>query len=272
MTDAIRTDNRYTFGDGDAAERRLADIATFFNAAAESFLRAHVGEPVGTVVDLGCGPGFTTEMLCRALAAHRVVGLDVSDDFLRRAAARLPGCSFVQHDARLSPFPVAADLIYCRFLLSHLPNAATHVDRWTRELAPDGRLFIDELEDIETDVPAFRRYLEVSAGLVASQGADMWVGAALGAASYGGPVLLSERQRLEVPNPVAASWFHPNTVTVWEREPFVRQRLSLEERREIGSMLAETRDTGKPAGHATWVMRRMILMRSQHGGEVACVR
>lgn len=252
---------RYTFGDGDAAERRLEDIASFFNVAAESFIQRHVTRPVVLAADIGCGPGCTTEILRRALTAKRVIGLDHSEDFLRRAAVRLPDCEFVRHDVRVAPFPVAPDLAYCRFVLSHIPDAPSIVDRWIQSLAPEGLLILDELEDIETDVSVFQRYLDISTGLVASQGADMYVGAALQAAFYRARVVLSEAARLEVPNKLAASWFHPNTVTIWTREPYVLERVDTEEREDISRSLARIQDTGEPWGNAVWIMRRVILER-----------
>ena len=254
-------DSRYTFGDGDVAERRLEDIATLFNPAAEAFLRRHVTHPAAIVADIGCGPGHTTEMLRRALLADHFIGLDVSRYFLDRAAARLPACRFVRHDVRRTPFPVVPDLAYCRFLLSHIPDAPALVDRWVQALAPGGLLILDELEDIETDVPVFRRYLDINAGLVASQGADMWVGSALRAAFHGAGVVLSEADRLDVPNRTAASWFHPNTRTVWTREPYVLERVDAHERETISRSLAHIRDEDECRGHAVWVMRRMILQQ-----------
>jgi len=257
-------DGRYTFGDGDAAERRLEEIATFFNRAAEGFLRRCIGIEPGLVADLGCGPGFTTEMLARLFGAPRLVGLDLSNDFLQRARRRLPACRFKRHDVRSPPFPVRPDLAYCRFLLSHLSEAPALVDPWTRALAPGGWLILDELEAIETDVPVLRRYLEISARLVASQGADLWVGRALCDTPYASPVLLSATERLTVPNARAASWFHPNTVTVWRREPSVARWLDEGERREIAATLARMRDSGEPCGQAVWIMRRMIVARPEH--------
>jgi trans-aconitate 2-methyltransferase len=257
------TRGRYTFGDGDAAERRLEHIASFFNVSAESFLRLHVTRPAEIAVDIGCGPGYTTQMLGRSVTAARVVGFDISEDFLRRAAARLPRCEFMRHDIRNTPFPVAPDLAYCRFVLTHIPNAPALVDRWIQALAPGGWLVLDELEGIETDVSLFQRYLEINTGLVASQGGNMYVGAALQAASCKAHVVLSEAARLAVPNRMAASWFHPNSMTIWKREPYVLAHVDETEQEAVSRSLAHIRDTDEPRGHATWIMRRMILGNSK---------
>jgi SAM-dependent methyltransferase len=256
-----QANGRYTFGEGDCAESRLEDIASFFNVAAAAFIRKHAARRVGIAADIGCGPGFTTAMLARTVTSRQVVGLDISGFFLRRAAARLPNCRFVRHDVRNTPFPIVPDLAYCRFVLSHIPDAPALVRRWCMAINPEGLLILDELEDIETDLPVFRRYLEVNGGLVASQGADLWVGSALHAASFPARVAVSETARLVVPNRLAASWFHPNTETIWRREPYVLERVNADERERIASSLARIRETGRPRGHAVWIMRRMMIER-----------
>ena len=47
------------------------------------------------VVDLGCGPGNSTELLVERFPQSHVVGLDSSPDMLRKARERLPNCSFI---------------------------------------------------------------------------------------------------------------------------------------------------------------------------------
>jgi hypothetical protein len=46
---------RYTYGEGDAADRRLADIASYFDASSEAFVRQKAPAPITLAVDLGCG-------------------------------------------------------------------------------------------------------------------------------------------------------------------------------------------------------------------------
>ena len=56
------------------------------------------------VVDLGCGPGNSTELLVERFGSNAVSGLDSDDDMLAKARARLPEISFVKADlARWQP-------------------------------------------------------------------------------------------------------------------------------------------------------------------------
>src|SRR5438270_5650389 len=50
------------------------------------------------VIDLGCGPGNSTELLIERYADAEVIGLDSSPDMLRQARERLPGRPFVAGD------------------------------------------------------------------------------------------------------------------------------------------------------------------------------
>jgi ubiquinone/menaquinone biosynthesis C-methylase UbiE len=50
------------------------------------------------VVDLGCGPGNSTELLVARFAQSEIVGLDSSPDMLRKARERLPRCKFIEAD------------------------------------------------------------------------------------------------------------------------------------------------------------------------------
>ena len=83
------------------------------------------------------------------------------------------------------PFPEGtADLIYCRLLLAHLIDPPGVVTRWTTQLAPGGRLLLDELEAIDASDPVFGAYLgEVAIPVVEAQGARLLAGPVLAAMS-----------------------------------------------------------------------------------------
>jgi trans-aconitate 2-methyltransferase len=166
----------YALGDSALAARRLALLTEVFEPTSRAFL-AHVGaqlagSPPQLAVDLGCGPGHTTRLLGSVLRPGRVLGLDRSASFVALAAGDAPpGVEFAVHDVTVVPFPCPpADLLSCRFLLGHLPDPAAALAAWATQLAPGGLLLVDEVEQIDTDQPALRRYLELAAAQLAACG------------------------------------------------------------------------------------------------------
>src|ERR1700678_171599 len=148
----------YAFGDTATAEQRLDIVASVFDTPSQAFLAAMVTEPPRLACDLGCGPGNTTRMISEVTGALRVAGLDASEAFVRSAAARGPG-DFRVWEAG-SPLPLAGpDLIYARLLLAHLPGAPGLAATWASQLAPGGRLLLEEVERIDTGSPVFAEYL-----------------------------------------------------------------------------------------------------------------
>ena len=142
----------YLFGDTDLAARRLEVLARVFREPTRAFLRDAVSTAPAVAVDLGCGPGFTTRLLAETLACRQTVGLDSSQFFIDHASSiTIPAVSFELHDVTALPLPVdPIDLLYSRFLLTHLPHPSELVTRWIGELRPGGLLLLEEPEWIET--------------------------------------------------------------------------------------------------------------------------
>lgn len=138
----------YAFGDSETAASRLNLLADLFDPASEAFLADQVDRPPRLAVDLGCGPGRSTQLLARVTGAIRTVGLDASESFLAMARQEAPeGMEFLAHDVRCRPWPVAgADLGFARLVLAHLPEPDSVVLGWLAQLAPNGLLALDELE------------------------------------------------------------------------------------------------------------------------------
>jgi len=258
---------RYTFGSTSAAAQRLEEISRFFNPLAKAWISKYLQGPGGTVVDLGCGPGFSTDMLSGALSGADVYGLEKSDEFLQMARQRFPGCTFIRHDVTRGPLPIKADVSYCRFLLSHLRDIEAHVNAWTDSLTPGGMLFLDETEGINTDIPAFRRYLEINDALIGSQGAELFVGERLSKCSFKAEVLSNELFRIPVASWRAATWFYPNTVSVWESEKYVLDNYAAKVRQELSEVIREIMVSKDASVKTLWKMRRIVLKKKENNNE-----
>jgi trans-aconitate 2-methyltransferase len=168
----------YSFRDTTLAAGRLALLARVFAPEAAALLAEACHRPPFIAVDLGCGPGHTTLLLADATRAQRVIGVDTSAAFLAPARQRCGRrASFLCHDATTLPFSVpAADLLFCHFLLGHLSEPERVLAGWITQLTRHGRLVIDEVEAIQTDIPVFREYLAVVDALVRHNGGELYVG------------------------------------------------------------------------------------------------
>ncbi len=120
---------------------------------------------------------------------------------------------------------------------------------------------MEEFEAIDTEFAVFRRHLDINAAMIRSQDANPFVGKVLGESAYGHDVLLNRRVPLSVPNPLAASWFFPNTVTVWEEDSYVLGNVNASERKRISEELARTRDSVDERHDTAWHRRRLALRR-----------
>lgn len=255
---------RYTFGTNEIALERLGKISAVFNPHSQSFIREHIRNAVGSALDLGCGPCFTTQMLSMVVPSKEVYGIDISEEFLSKAMGLFDDCVFIKHDLTNTPFPVFADVMYSRFVLAHLDNPVTLVNRWADELSFDGTLFIEEVEDIETKIDVFNRYLSVNRGLVASQGAELYAGKKLSKGKYHAKVLSNKCIALPVKNCDAAAMFYPNTVSIWEKEEYVLDTISHKERKEISSLLFEMMNSRDESTGIVWGIRRIALKNNRH--------
>jgi SAM-dependent methyltransferase len=99
--------------------------------------------PLGRrVLDLGCGEGAT---LVHLGAPDGAVGVDYSEEKVKFAAARLPGCRFLSGRAEALPLPDGAfDQVLVRDVVHHVAEPAQLIEECHRVLAPGGR--IDVLE------------------------------------------------------------------------------------------------------------------------------
>ncbi len=94
------------------------------------------------VLDLGCGDGRFTAALAPRVAS--VVGAEVSEAALRRAARRHPSVAFelVPLDGPLPFDDRAFDLVWSSEVIEHVADTARWLSEVRRVLAPAGRLLL----------------------------------------------------------------------------------------------------------------------------------
>jgi len=94
------------------------------------------------VVDLGCGPGNSTELLIERFPKAEVVGLDLSPAMLRQARERLPRGRFIEADlSSWTPEP-GTDLLFGNAVFHWVPDHANVLRRLLQALGPGGVLAV----------------------------------------------------------------------------------------------------------------------------------
>lgn len=124
-------------------------------------LAAVPGQSASAAVDLGCGPGNSTELLLRRFPGAEVTGLDSSPDMIAAARARLPQLQFQVADIAAWDAAGPFDAILANAVLQWLPDHAGLLPRLAGKLAPGGSLAVQMPDNL--DEPAHRLMRDVAA-------------------------------------------------------------------------------------------------------------
>lgn len=254
----------YLFKDTDKAAHRLRLLADVFAFSSRPFLQTVIGTAPELVVDLGCGPGYTTRLLAEITQGARIIGLDNSEYFLSLARRNAPAhLSFARHDVTQTPFPAGpGDLIFCRMLLTHLRDPLSVLGRWGTQLRPQGFLLVEEVEWIQTEHSLLRRYLEIQAALFRQQANELYIGPRL--QQYQGNDRLKRRlsrvYHLPVSTAQVATMFSMNLPS-WKNHPFIQQQYGtiIDQMEQDLQALATTATS---EGENIWGMRQLAYERT----------
>jgi trans-aconitate 2-methyltransferase len=116
---------------------KFADART--RPAAELLARVPLDAPAH-VVDLGCGPGNSTELLVQRWPRAQVIGVDNSEAMLTRARKTLPQLRFVLSDLRTFRADKPSDVLFANASLHWVPEHAQVLPALLDTLAPNGSL------------------------------------------------------------------------------------------------------------------------------------
>jgi len=94
------------------------------------------------IVDIGCGPGNSTQMLHERWPQATITGVDNSPEMLAQAKAEHPQWSWVQADAATWNSEDLFDLVFSNAALQWVPNHAEVFPRLFRLVAPGGALAV----------------------------------------------------------------------------------------------------------------------------------
>jgi len=98
------------------------------------------------IVDIGCGPGNSTELLAQRFPDAQVSGVDSSPAMLVQARERLPGCDFREADIAAWAAPADTDLLFANAVLQWVPDHIGVMQRLIGAL-PKGGVLAAQLPD-----------------------------------------------------------------------------------------------------------------------------
>jgi trans-aconitate 2-methyltransferase len=121
------------------------------------------------VLDLGCGPGNSTQILRERWPQAALTGLDSSPEMLVRARAQGPAADWLLADVAAWEPEAPFDVVFSNAMVQWLPDAEVQVPRFQGWAAPGGCLAVqvpcgNRMRDLIVDVAASPRWRAALAG------------------------------------------------------------------------------------------------------------
>ena len=177
--------SHYIIRGGDPGARRLHVLARAYFPGTLALLDRVGISPGMRVLDLGCGTGEVTLELARRVGREgRVVGIDMDERVLSHARSSTPvaGTAVEWRVGRAEDLEEqdAYDLVYARFVMSHLADPAAVLLRIGKALRRGGKVVLEDI-DITAhahwpESAAFRRYIEIYSATAQAHGANSSIG------------------------------------------------------------------------------------------------
>lgn len=132
-------------GEGAHFVEHQAHYDSLFAPINDELVRAAALKPGEHVLDVGCGCGASTVAAAPHAAPGPIVGVDLSEIMLARAAERarelgLTNVRFEKADAQVQDFGAAYDVVMSRFGIMYFDDPVAAFTNLRRALRPEGRL------------------------------------------------------------------------------------------------------------------------------------
>ncbi len=116
---------------------------------------------VASAVDIGCGPGNSTEVLAERFPGATIRGFDTSADMIAAARTRMPHCLFDVLDVVAWDDPGPFDVILANAVFQWIPDHARLFPGLAARLSPGGSLAIQMPDNMEE--PSHRLMRDIAA-------------------------------------------------------------------------------------------------------------
>ena len=171
----------YIHGTHPEEQDRLSLLNDLTNASFVEFMDITSGQ---SVLEIGSGLGILADTVARHLPQCEVTGVEIAPQQMEKAIANFyetPNLKFLIGDASsLGVRSSSFDIVYCRYILEHVPDPASVLKEAFRVLKQGGKLFIQEnnilIHTLYPDCPAYSQLLSKYAELQSQAGGDSEIG------------------------------------------------------------------------------------------------
>lgn len=178
--------SRYVIAGGEEGKKRLELLSRVMRPTTSRLLKS-VGLAEGMkCLDIGCGGGFVTALMSDVVGpTGSVVGIDADEVILKLAQedAELAGTNnieFVKLDASIQHRATYYDIVYARFVLTHLQHPQPCLESMISSCKRGGRIVVEDIEFTGSfsypPLDAYQRYTELYQEVVKKRGADPNIG------------------------------------------------------------------------------------------------
>ncbi len=173
----MSADVRYVLPSSEAESERLERQAELYGGL--DFLLPFLAGRPAQILDVGCGTGDFTRRVAERCPGAGVTGLDSDAPRLQFARERdgRPGVRYEQGDLAKLPFEDGRfDLVFCRFVLGHVPEPTRALAEMARVARPGGRVvaydMVHEGSWFSPEKPAFAQLLREIVRALRERGAE----------------------------------------------------------------------------------------------------
>jgi SAM-dependent methyltransferase len=178
--------SRYAIGGGRAGKERLNLLSRVLWPTTLQLLNSVGLEEDMKCLDLGCGGGNVTILMASVVGPQgKVVGVDMDGEILALArqdaeAKRLSNIEFRQADVTNFMDEEEYDVVYARFLLTHLSEPARCLQAMAKACKPGGAIVVEDIDFggsfCYPYCAAYQRYMELYEQVVRHRGGDPNIG------------------------------------------------------------------------------------------------
>ena len=95
-----------------------------------------------SIIDIGCGPGNSTQVLVNRWPKARITGLDSSSSMIKKAKQDYPDQEWILSDALTYDYKIKYDIVFSNAAIQWIPNHEDLLKKFHRMLSNNGLIAV----------------------------------------------------------------------------------------------------------------------------------